>query len=177
MAILETVTPQQATDKVAAVYGQIQQAFGHVPNAIQLFSVNPDFLEVQWRMLGYYGQHPTLSFPLLATIRMLVSIDTECAYCVGNNEGMLINRAGFTPEQVMAAKADPAQAPLSAKDKAMLLFVLKATRHSNSVEAADLDELRLLGWTDRDIFDALNHGAQQGAIDILFNAFKVDKDM
>jgi uncharacterized peroxidase-related enzyme len=176
MSIIATVTPQQATGRVAEVYGQMEQVLGRVSNAFQLYSASPEMLEMQWQYLGYYFQHPTLGFPLLASIRMLVSQENDCPYCIGMNAAMLIQRAGFTVEQIAAAKANPADTPLPEKDKALLLFVLKSTRTPKSVTASDLDALRSLGWTDRDIFDAVTHGARNVAVDILFNTFKIEDD-
>lgn len=176
MSIIATTVPEQATGQVAEIYAQMQQAMGRVPNAMQLYSASPAMLAMQWQYLGYNFQHPTLGFPLLATLRMLVSQDHECEYCIGFNEAMLIERAGFTAEQTAATKRDPAAAPLPAKDKAMLLFVLKATRTPKAVTPADLDAVRALGWSDRDIFDAVNHGARNIASDILFNTFKIEND-
>lgn len=176
MSIISTVAPEQASGRVAQVYRQVEQIWGRVPNTFRLYSASPDMLEMQWQYIGYYFQHPTLGFPLLAAIRMLVSQDNECDYCIGMNEAMLIQRAGFTPEQTAAAKRDPATLPLPAKDKAMLLFVLKATRTPKVVGAADLAALGELGWNDRDIFDAVNHGARNVAVDILFNTFKIEND-
>jgi hypothetical protein len=37
-----------------------------------------------------------------------------------------------------------------------------------------MDELRKLDWQDKDIIDALNHGARMLATDILFNTFKIE---
>jgi uncharacterized peroxidase-related enzyme len=176
MSIISTVAPQDATGQVAQVYGQIEQAMGRLPNAMRLFSASPDTLTMQWQHIGYYFQHPTLSFPLLASIRMLVSQDNDCAYCIDMNEALLIERCGFTPEQTAAAKRNPADIPLPEKDKAMLLFALKATRSPKTVTAGDLHALRMLGWNDRDLFDAINHAARNVAADIIFNTFKIDND-
>lgn len=176
MSIISTVAPNEATGQVAQVYAQVEQAMGRLPNAMKLYSASPDVLAMQWAHIGYYFQHPTLSFPLLASIRMLVSQDNDCAYCIGMNEAMLIQRAGFSPEQTAAAKRNPADAALPAKDKAMLLFVLKATQTPKAVNRADLDALRAMGWTDRDLLDAVNHGARNVAVDILFNTFKIEND-
>ena len=176
MSIISTVAPEQATGQVADIYGQMQQAMGRVPNAFQLYSASPDVLAMQWQYVGYYFQHPTLGLPLLASIRMLVSQDNDCTYCIGFNEGMLIQRAGFTPEQTAAMKRNAADAPLPEKDKAMLLFVLKTTKTPKAVTPEDLKTLRSLGWSDRDIFDAVNHGARNVAVDILFNTFKIEND-
>lgn len=176
MSIISTVTPEQAGGKVAEVYGQIQQMMGRVPNAFQLYSSSPILLEQQMQQIAYYMQHPALSFPLLAMVRMLVSQHNDCQYCVGFNEGMLMQMAGLTPEQVAATRRNPVDAPLPDRDKAMLLFVLKATKTPKMVEKSDLDQLRALGWSDGDIMDAAYHGARNVAVDIVFNTFKIDND-
>ena len=176
MTMIQTISPEQASGKVAHIYGQIEQVMGRVPNAMQMYSSSPDLLEQQWQQIGYYMQHPTLSFPLLALIRMLVSQENQCEYCVGFNEGMLINVAGFTPDQVTAAKRNPDDAPISEKEMVMLRFVLNATKHAKSVKSGDLDTLRDAGWKDGEIMDALHHGARNIAVDVVFNALKIDKD-
>jgi uncharacterized peroxidase-related enzyme len=176
MSIISTVAPEQASGKVAEIYGKIQQTMGRVPNAFQMYSSSPALLEQNFMAIAYYMQHPTLSFPLLATVRMLVSQKNDCQYCVGLNEAMLMGMANMTPEQIAATKRDPQEAPLPEKDKAMLLLVLKATQSPKSVEKAELDQLRALGWSDGEIMDAVYHGARNVAADIVFNTFKIEND-
>ncbi|GBL45540.1 hypothetical protein SFMTTN_1350 [Sulfuriferula multivorans] len=176
MPIIQTVASDQATGKVAEIYRQIEKAFGRVPNALQMSSSSPGMLEQQWQSIGYYMNHPTLGFPLLTMVRMLVSQENHCDYCVGFNAAMLINQCGLTPEQVALTKQNPAQAPLADKDKAMLLLVLKAVSTPEAVNAVDLQKLRDLGWSDGDILDAVSHGARNKAADIIFNAFKIEND-
>ncbi|MCK9355190.1 MAG: hypothetical protein M0P59_13695 [Gallionella sp.] len=149
---------------------------GRVPNAFQMYSSSPALLEQNFMAIAYYMQHPTLSFPLLATVRMLVSQKNDCQYCVGLNEAMLMGMANMTPEQIAATKRDPQEAPLPEKDKAMLLLVLKATQSPKSVEKTELDQLRALGWNDGEIMDAVYHGARNVAADIVFNTFKIEND-
>lgn len=176
MTIIQTVSPEQASGKVAQIYREIEQTLGQVPNAFRVYSSSPDLLEQQWGQIMYYGQHPTLSFPLLAMIRMLVSQENECEYCIDLNEAMLIHRAGLTPEQVAATKRDPAKAPIPERDRDMLMFVLKATKTPKAVASADLDRLRGAGWRDGEIMDAMFHGARNMAADVVLNAFKVESD-
>jgi uncharacterized peroxidase-related enzyme len=176
MSLLKSVPPTEATGEVAVIYEQIKAAFGGVPNVMSIWSASPYFLKQQFEMIGYYMQHPKLSGALLACIRMLVSQDTHCEYCVGMNAGMLINMMGWTPEQVAALQADPTAANLPEREKAMLLLVLKAVHDSTGVAASDLDALRVMGWDDSDIFDAVNHGARMVAGDIILNTFKVELD-
>ena len=176
MPLIHTVPPAHATGQVKDVYDQVTAAFGHIPNGMQIYSSSPELMTKQWQSIGYYMQHPNLSFALLALMRMLISQAGHCEYCIGFNEAMLINQAGFTPEQIAAVKRDPASAPLPEKDRAMLSFVLKAVHDSNSTTPSDISGLKQLGWTDSDILDGLNHGAYMLAADTLLNALKVDID-
>lgn len=176
MPLIHTYTPENAQGQVKDIYAQIENAFGSVPNALQIYSSSPALLARQWQNIGYFMQHPTLSFTLLAMIRMLVSEKTHCEYCVGFNEAMLINMGGLTLEQVTATKANPQNAPLPEKDLAMLLFVLKATSDPDSVSAADIGGLKSLGWNDGEILDGLSHGAYMLAGDMVFNTLKLEKD-
>ncbi len=176
MTILQTVTPETATGEIAEIYAQIKQAWGYVPTAIQAFSANPFLLRHQWEYYGNIMQHPRLTFPLTASIRMLVSQAGNCTYCIDMNAGMLINMAGWTPGQIAATRADFNDSPLSPQEKILLGLVLKATRDSNGVNVADLQAARAAGWSDSDILDAVNHGARMVAADIIINGFKVERD-
>jgi alkylhydroperoxidase family enzyme len=92
------------------------------------------------------------------------------------NAGMLINAAGWTPEQVAATRADFNDSPLSAPEKVLLGLVLKATRDARGIAPADLAAARAAGWSDSDILDAVNHGARMVAGDIIISGFKVERD-
>lgn len=176
MAMIETVSPQHASGPVAAVYSEIEQTLGHIPNGMQLFSASPTLLGQQWQQLGYYMRHPNLSFPLLASIRLLCSTEHECDYCIGFNSALLVNHAGWTLDQVNATKRDASAAPLSPKELALLQFVLKAVGAPKTASENEVAALRALGWHEADIFDAVAHGARNVAVDIIFNTFKVQQD-
>ena len=176
MPLIETINPEKANGDVAGVYGDIAKTFGRVPNALQLFSASPALLGQQWESMGYYLRHPALSFPLLAAIRMLVSQENDCHYCIGMNATLLIQMAHWTPEQVAATKRDASAAPLPEKDKALLAFVLKSVADRKPVTRAEIAGLKKFGWSEGDVFDAVAHGARNVAADILFNTFQVEND-
>jgi alkylhydroperoxidase family enzyme len=175
MSLIPTIPPEKAEGKLAELYAEVEQIFGRVPNNVRTLGISPAILENQLQLIGYYMEHPALKPPLLAMIRMLVSKACKSPYCQNLNTGLLM-QAGFTREQIEAAKADPKQAPLPDKEKALLLFVLKATDNPHSVVQADMDHLRSLGWTDLDIFDAVAHGARMVGTNIIFDTFKIDID-
>jgi len=175
MPIIKTVKPEEATGKVADIYQHFIDMMGFVPNAFLLRSSSPELLQGQANSLGYYWNHESLSSKLQAFIRLTTSVTHKCEYCVNMNTGLLM-RAGVTPEEIEATKADPSKAPLDTKDLAMLAFVVKVINDSHSTNAEDMENLRNLGWTDKDILDATWHATSQVASDMLFNAFKIDAD-
>jgi len=176
MSLIQTTPPEKAEGKLAELYAEVEQAFGMVPNNARMLGISPAILENQIQLLGYFMGHPTLSTPLLAMIRLLVSKACKSPYCQKLNTGLL-NKSGFTMEQITAMQADPGQAPLDEKQKALLLCVLKACEDPHSVTGDDLDRLRALGWGDQDIFEAVAHGARMVGTNIIFDTFKVDMDI
>ena len=176
MSIIQTVKPEAATGEVAALYKQMEKTMGRVPTPFQMYSSNPFLLKQQVEYIGSIMAHPTLSMPLTTCIRMLVSKEGDCQYCIGMNAGLLMNMAEWTVDQVSATQADFNNSPLSAKEKTMLALVLKMTHDPHSIGSGDLQKVRDAGWTDSDILDAVNHGARMVAGDILINGFKVERD-
>lgn len=177
MPLIQTIKPEEATGELAELYGNIAAMRGRVSNSAQIFSASPELIKQQMSFIEYYMvKQKALSMPLLASIRMLISDKNSCSYCVDMNASILINMAGWTPKEVEAMRADPQHAKLDEKEKAMLLFVLKAVRTPHDVNAQDVQKLRDLGYKDGEILDATNHGARMSAIDIIFDAFKIEKD-
>jgi alkylhydroperoxidase family enzyme len=175
MAILETTPPAKANGKLAWLYEIAEQTFGSVPNNVQLLGVSPFILQNQMQFSQYFFNHPVLSGQLLAMIRLQVALSTETDYCVHLNTGILMQE-GFTRDQVEAAKSDPRQAELDDKEKALLLFVLKATKAPHSVTTEEVQELRQMGWSYMNILDAVCHGARSIAANIIYDTFKLEKD-
>ena len=175
MALIQTTPPEKAEGKLAELYAEVEQMFGRVPNNARMLGVSPALLENQLQLMEHYMGHPTLSTPFLAMVRMLVSKACRTPFCQNLNSGLLL-KSGFTKEQVAAMQADPAQAPLDEKQKALLLFVLKSCDNPHSVAAEDVNRLRSLGWSEVDIVDAVAHGARMVGTNIIFNTFKIDQD-
>lgn len=176
MSLIRLVEKEEATGRVAEIYEIMIKNMGYIPNAFKVFSSSEHVLEKQFDNLGYFMRHKTLGGKLLAFIRLLVSESEKCKYCVGMNSGILL-QYGVLPEMLSEIKLNPAKVPLEKNELAMLLFVLKVVKDSNSIQQEDIDILKNLGWTDKDIMDATYHGTTQVGVDKIFNAFKIDLEM
>jgi uncharacterized peroxidase-related enzyme len=176
MALIKLTEPDEATGRVAEIYKSMINTMGFIPNAFKVFSPSAHVLDKQFGNLGYYMRHQRLGGKMLAFIRLLVSDQEHCAYCVGMNSGILL-QYGVLPETIASIKKDPSTAPLEENELALLLFVLAVVKNSNAIEQADVDKLRKLGWTDTDILEATYHGTTQVGVDKIFNAFKIEQEM
>lgn len=176
MPLIQTIEPSEATGELAKLYAIIEAMRGTVANSAKLFSVSPELLRQQMDFIKFYMNHPTLSMPLLAAIRIMVSSGEECQFCIDYNTEMLINMAGWTFEQVSEMRKDPNSANLPEREIAMLNLAIKAIRNAHGVSANDLDTLREMAWSDSDILDAVSHATRMLSSDIIFNTFKIENN-
>jgi len=176
MPLIQTIEPQEATGELAKLYDIIESMRGTVGNNAKLFSVSPELLRQQMDFIKFYMNHPTLSMPLLASIRIMISSGEECQFCIDYNTAMLINMADWTFEQVAAMRKNIDEANLSEREIAMLRLAIKAVRNAHGVNADDLNTLREMNWSDSDILEAVNHATRMLATDIIFNTFKIENN-
>jgi uncharacterized peroxidase-related enzyme len=174
MPIIKTYEEEEATGELKAIYEQIKKVRGSIGNNAKLFSSSPELLKQQMDFIKYYITHETLSMPLLAAIRILVSSTQQCKFCIDFNMAMLVNMFDWTVEDVEEMKKDFKKAKLEEKEIALLGFAVIAIKDAKSLGTNDMDALRELGWEDQEILDAVNHAARMLATDIVFNTFKID---
>jgi len=173
MSLLKTVSPQEAEGDVKEAYSFFEKSGIPIPKPLQMASVSPGLLRIQKQILDYYMNHPTLGFALLSLIRYLVAKEYSYQFCTAFNHNFL-KMQGMEDADIEKLAAAPQSAPIEDKDKAMLLFVLKAIKTPDDVSQQDIDALHAMGWTDRDIFDAVSHGGGMIAPSYMMKAFKMD---
>jgi len=134
-SLLPYTEQKDATGEVKAIYDQVQGAFGMVPAPILQHSTSPANLKALWTQFG--AMHNTnFSDQLQAMMRMSVSSapTLDCDYCVGFNEGMLINMFKMDMKELNAVKKDPhAATSLNEKDKKMPIFMVESTTKPKEV--------------------------------------------
>lgn len=175
MSLIKVIEKEEATGFVGEIYQRMIDSMGFVPNAFKIYSSSEHVLGQQVNNLNYYFKHPKIGGKLMAFIRLMVSEQEKCEYCVGMNAGILF-QYGVFPDMLKDILENPENVPLEENEKAMLFFVLKVVKDSNSITKEDVEKLHVLGWEDKEILEATYHGATQVAADMIFNAFKIDID-
>ena len=90
--------------------------------------------------------------------------------------GMLMNMHGMSQEELLAMKEDPTKSPLEKKNKALLLFAIKAVKSPDSVNAEDIEALKQLGISEEEMFEIVKSASHMFVVNTLFRTFKVEQD-
>jgi hypothetical protein len=173
MAIIKTHTPETAEGEVKEILDTVQGMLNTIPGPMELASASPWMIKNVWGSVQYFSQHPNLGFGLLSAIRYLVAKQSDFVFCTGFNKNFL-QLQGMSEEEIDKMVADPSQAPLEDKDRALLAFVTTAIKDPDAVGQEDMDHLHDLGWVDSDILEAMAHGTNMVASSILMKTFKMD---
>jgi len=173
MSFLKTVKFEEAEGEIKDSYSLFLKQAGMLPKPMEMFSVSPELFKEKFNMSIYYRNHPTLDFTLLTCIRYAVASKFDSLPCVQFN-GNLLRRQGLEESDLEKLRSDPTSAPLEEAEKAMLNFVPKALKSPESVTREDIEGLRGMGWTDRDIFDAVNHGVITLVSSVMMRIFKIE---
>jgi hypothetical protein len=85
----------------------------------------------------------------------------------------LVN-AGLDQDAIHAALDDIAKAPLPEHEKVLLELAVRAVEDPDGIGETDLGADRELGWSDRDIFDAVAQAANNRALNLMLKTSEVD---
>jgi len=171
--LITYTSTEDATGDVKKVYEEMQAAFGVVPEPVKVLSLNPELLRNEWQKYQILGSNGSFSPKLGAMMRMLVGENNDCDFCTGFNKAMLINAFGVSEDEIATVQKDPTTANLDDKEKAMLLFMLKSTSNPHDVNKTDMDILKKLDWSEKEIMEGAFRAASMVSTTILVDTFKI----
>lgn len=173
-ALIFPQIPSGEEDRVNGILGNIEQHLGFVPDGLRLYSISPPLLETFVGNIGYFNMGGTQLPPeLTAMIRYQVSWNAGCNFCIDLNEGFLTN-LGKNLDDVRASRNKPEAAPLSEKEKSLLLLAIKSVDAPDTVSQADMDKVKKQGWEDREIFDAVAQATSNRAFNGILKTFNIE---
>jgi uncharacterized peroxidase-related enzyme len=152
MAFIEPVPESEASEAAAQMYATDRELFGHVPNLTRAFSHRPE-VYAAWRQLnGAIKAGMDLRRYELATVAAARRL--RSSYCMLAHGTILADQfLGADAVQALASGGDAAG--LDAVDVAVMDLADKVADDATSVSKADIDRLRSLGLSDREIFDVV----------------------
>ena len=141
--------PQDLRARIA----QVQEKAGFVPNVFLVLAHRPD------EFRAFFAYHDALMLKeggLSKGEREMIVVATsaanDCHYCVIAH-GALVRIYEKNPLLADQVAVNYRRADITARQRAMLDFALKATLRSAEIDAADFEGLRGHGFGDEDIWD------------------------
>jgi len=173
-ALINPVPPADQVEHVEAIFAQMKEHLGFIPDGLRLYGISPPLLESFVGNVGYFRGGTALSGELTAMIRYLVSDRAKCQFCIDLNEGFLAGM-GVDLDQARAARSDAEQAPLDEKEKVLLRLALGSVDLEHETKPEEVERARAAGWNDREIFDAVVQAAANRAFNHVLRTFNVEQ--
>jgi uncharacterized peroxidase-related enzyme len=148
MSRIEIPAIETATGATAEIYGQIKTSIGGVPNTLAaLGHLTPAGLKAFLNADGVLGAG-SLGKKDLETIRLVVSENAGCDYCVAAHTaiGKLAGLSSETMKQVRAG-----QATGEPKRDALVRFVRYLVTTSGTIDREVFDAIKAAGYTDQQL--------------------------
>jgi uncharacterized peroxidase-related enzyme len=149
---VHTIAEEDATGRVAEIYERQKSQLGFVMAATQCFTARSDLLPIYTDFSDRIRSGFSLGLREWRLITLIAAKHTRSTYCSYVYGKQLIGDLG-SKEAVMAVQRDFRTAGLSDKDVEMLAYAEKIARDPSRIAQADIDRLRCVGFSDREICD------------------------
>jgi uncharacterized peroxidase-related enzyme len=138
---------------MAAYFAKCEEKLGFVPNVLKAYAFDAAKLSAFVAMYNDLMLAPSgLSKLEREMIAVAVSAHNRCYYCLVAHGAAVRQLSGDPPlGELMAMNYRAAR--LSKRERAMLDFAVKLAAEPWLIEEEDREQLRRLGFTDRDIWD------------------------
>ncbi|MGN6868943.1 MAG: carboxymuconolactone decarboxylase family protein [Solirubrobacteraceae bacterium] len=174
MTFIETVAADDATGATAELYAAEEEVFGFLPNLVRAFSLRPE-VYLAWKQLnGAVKGGMDLRRYELATIA--AARELRSSYCTLAHGSVLMDKGFLEPDAVRAVVSDHRDAGLDETEVAVMDLAAKVARDATSVEQDDIERLRSLGLSDKDILDVVLAAAARCFFSTVLDALGAEPD-
>lgn len=152
VVFIRPIPEDEATDDVAEMYARDRSGWGFLPDFTQVFSHHPDAFAA-WRQLitAIQGQMNRRRCEL---VTLAAAKTLRSSYC-STAHGKLLAERWYDQPTVLAMIQDHHTAGLDDIDVAIMDFAEKVASDPTAITADDVDGLRRLGLSERDILDVV----------------------
>jgi len=153
MPWIKTISEEEASDDLEAIYSGLKANRGKVSNIMSVQSLNPramkSHMDLYMAMMFGSSGISREERELLATA---ISIKNGCEYC-RNHHGEALNKYWKDDERLRTFINDFGSADLSQRAKVMIDYATKLTRHPEDMREDDIRPLRDNDFSDEDILN------------------------
>jgi uncharacterized peroxidase-related enzyme len=149
---LQTIAEEDATGRVAEIYQAQKAQLGFVMATAQCFTARPDLLPIYTEFSDKIRSGFSLGLREWRLITLIAAKHIPSTYCSYVYGKQLVGDLG-SKDAVLAVQRDFRTAGLSDRDVEMLAYAEKITKDASRISQPDIDRLRTVGFTDRQICD------------------------
>jgi len=152
------ITPEPNRQMQIVLRG-VRAKLGHVPPHWELFaSINPTRFKMFLEEINYLSAHPNIKKAFFAFLRYAIATNNGFDYCIRFNRQYLL-KLGYTLEDLRSVEGTHKILPLDEKHRTLFDAALTAIYEPENFTAQSIASLHRIGWSDADIFDAVDHAA------------------
>lgn len=153
MSWIEVIGESEAAGQLADAYAELAKKRGKISNILKVHSLNPAALgnHLELYMTLMFGQSGLTRLEREA-IAVVVSANNDCEYCVAHHAEALRRYLADEEALNLLISADGLET-LEPRLSNIVRHAEKLTDAPGAMTESDLDELRAVGLSDRDILD------------------------
>lgn len=144
-------------ERLEKIYKKVELLYGVVvPQMKFLGSIEASYVEDFLKMVLRVVKHEHIAQDIFTFIRLHIAYQESYVYCKKFNTQMLLLK-GYKQELLDEVIEDIEQIPFSKKERRLAFYAVKAIYESQEFSQENFDELYGLGWSQKDVFDAIEH--------------------
>jgi len=153
MAWIKAIDENQAEGPLAEAYDNIKNRRGKLSNIMRAQSLNPAAMVAHMDLyLQLMFGNTGLRRELRELIGVVVSLTNHCGYCV-NHHAEALNYYWKNKSRIEQLKQDYSSLDFPENTKVMLEYCVKLTLYPQSLDEADVNVLREVGFPEEDILN------------------------
>ncbi len=154
MSFVSEISEAQAGPELKPIYEKIQKNFGFLPHYFQALGRLPHVIDAHLGIGSTILEDNALGAALKEQVGLVVSGINSSSYCIAIHMELL-NRLGVEKALGRKLAVHYPSAPVEEKVQALFRFGDKLTRRPADIEPTDIERLRLAGWSDAEIVEAV----------------------
>jgi uncharacterized peroxidase-related enzyme len=160
MPHIHTIAEADAQGRLADLYRRFGNPDGTVDQVLKVHSLNPDSLEAHCALYTQAMHRPS---PVSRAEREMVGVTVSrinaCTYCLEHHAAGLARLLPADRAPLAALLKAGDETALTPRERAMTAYAAKLTRDPSAITVVDVDTLRAVGLTDREILDVAQAAA------------------
>ena len=144
-------------ERLEKLYKKIEVVYGQIPPQMRfLGNIEADYVEEFLVSMLSVLKHPHINVHLFGFLRLHVAYKEDYAYCKMFNTKLLLSY-GYGQDELDKVIKDIGAVPFDEKHKNLAKKAIEAIYDGDTFTQDGLDALYAQGWTQKDVFDAIDH--------------------